>query len=125
MTKNAIFVYIWFWRERGRIKLEFGEWARILESFGRDKRTRGCNEEEENKKMRIRERKKRAIVGHSDIPCVKRTKRLTNNRKKYQCFLEGGTKGAGRDENERKEKKKRKKKRETKRKTETETENAS
>ena len=43
--------------------------------------------------MRIRERKKRAIVGHSDIPCVKRTKRLTNNRKKYQCFLEGGTKG--------------------------------
>ena len=49
--------------------------------------------------MRIRERKKRASVGHSDIPCVKRTKRLTNNRKKYQCFLEGGTKGAGRDEN--------------------------
>ena len=55
--------------------------------------------------MRIRERKKRAIVGHSDIPCVKRTKRLTNNRKKYQCFLEGGTKGAGRDENEQEERK--------------------
>ena len=55
--------------------------------------------------MWIRERKKRANVGHSDIPCVKRTKRLTNNRKKYQCFLEGGTKGAGRDENEREEKK--------------------
>ena len=76
------------------------------------------------RKCGLEREKKRAIVGHSDIPCVKRTKRLTNNRKKYQCFLEGGTKGAGRDENEREEKKNGKK-RETKRKTETETENAS
>ena len=56
------------------------------------------------KKMRIKKRKSRAIVGHSDIPCVKRTKRLTNNRKNTNAFSKGGLKGpAGTKTSERKE----------------------
>ena len=64
--------------------------------------------------MRIRERKKRAIVGHSDIPCVKRTKRLTNNRKNTNAFSKGGLKGpAGTKTSERKENGKNKARNET------------